>query len=456
MDFFFADQIRRYLLQFIRIFSDLKIQETRNGAKVTERVPVMYGDPSRMVASILKGNSENTVIPSPIMSVWIRGLQQDIARRQDPMFISKKNIIERSRDQNGELGTEIGNQYSLERYMPVPYVLQLQLDIWTTSTTTKLQLVEQIGTWFNDRIQLQQSTNVFDWTCLMEVILTNIEWSSRTVPQGTTSERDVASLSFDIPIWLNPPAKLMSKKWIDQVVVNVKEVNNLSDQEIDSRLLDPLGCFRELSQLIVAPDDIHLRVFHEGNSVKAELVNTTYNWSSLLKLYNLEKETTEIYLKTNDNIESSQGDIIARMQFEQNSNVAELELNIDTIPADSVRYSPISAVVNPVSKSPGNGLPLAVPGQRYLITSSHDFDSEAAIQSLHPSNPWGVLVAFANDIIEFDGTQWKVIFNSRIETNEHIITNLSNSNKYKFVNGEWIYLYQGTFNPGYWRLYGTR
>lgn len=451
-NFFYDAQIRRYLLQFIRIFADLSIEETRNGATVQERVPVLYGDPSRMVANILRNNSENTIMPSPAMSVWISGLEQAADRRQDMTHVSKKNINERARDSNGNYTDEIGNQYSLERLMPVPYTLSLQLDIWTTNTTTKMQIVEQIATWFNDRIQLQQNSNVYDWTSLFEVIMTGITWSNRGIPQGTESERDIASITFDLPIWLNPPAKLKTKRWIEQIVTNIKSVNDISDVDLDSRLLDPLGCFSNLSQVIISPDNIKLSVQSGPNGLQATLLDTNYNWTTLLQLHNLSQEQTKLYLKTDNNIDSDDGDIIADISFTENSNIANLTVDLDTVPGSTL--PDVNEIVDPLADLPGGSLPAAAVGQRYIISSDIDYPNEPAINSVNGNSPWGALTAYDGDIVQYNGTKWEVVFESRFETLE-VVNVLSTNDTLKFNRAEWIYLYQGEFTPGYWRIFGA-
>lgn len=448
-NFFYDGQIRRYLVQFIRIFADLSISENRGGSTVTERVPVMYGDPSRMVANILRGGSDNTLMPSPMMSVWIQNIAMAPARRQDPQWVGKINATERN-------GTEQGNKYTIERHMPVPYDLTLQLDIWTTSTTTKMQIIEQIATWFNDRIELQQNTNIYDWTALFEVILTDINWSGRSIPGGTTTERDIASLTFSLPIWINPPAKLKTRRWIEQVVTNIKDVGDIAIEDIDRRLSDPLGCFSDLLQIIVSPDNIYLDVKSTDDIVTATLTDTTYNWAELIDLYNLSVDSIRLHLKTNDNIEIESDDIIGTVSLTDDSKTVILELDQDTVPSTDGRLSPINGIVDPQKKSPGNGLPIAQPGQRYLIVSDNAHQSDPAIDSRDLSAPWGALLVYPNDIIEWDGVKWRIIFSANDTSTEPVITSSSNQQKYKFSGGEWRYLYYGIFNPGYWRLYGVK
>ena len=58
MDYFYDGQIRRYVTQFMRVFIGFKYK-TGGDTPVEKHVPVMYGDLTRQVASIIKDNSEN-------------------------------------------------------------------------------------------------------------------------------------------------------------------------------------------------------------------------------------------------------------------------------------------------------------------------------------------------------------------------------------------------------------
>jgi hypothetical protein len=61
---------------------------------------------------------------------------------------------------------------------------------------------------FNPSVNLQSSQNPYDWTSLAVVELINITWTARSIPQGTDDIIDVASLIFQLPIFLTPPAKV--------------------------------------------------------------------------------------------------------------------------------------------------------------------------------------------------------------------------------------------------------
>ena len=73
--FFYDKQIRRFLTQFVRVFSEFYVEygKDQDGNTTLYRVPVRYADTNRQVASIINNNSENTLTTVPIMTVYIDG-----------------------------------------------------------------------------------------------------------------------------------------------------------------------------------------------------------------------------------------------------------------------------------------------------------------------------------------------------------------------------------------------
>ena len=156
---FYDEQIIRYILQFIRLFSGFSV---KTGKKMNDgttdyfiRVPARYGDISRMAATIMKGNSENIVNSAPFIGCWIQSLQPDRARVQEPFFNDAVSVTERKFDENQQkYVNETGNRFNVRRLMPVPYLLNMQVDVWTSNTDQKLQLMEQILVLFNPALEL--------------------------------------------------------------------------------------------------------------------------------------------------------------------------------------------------------------------------------------------------------------------------------------------------------------
>jgi len=93
LDYWYDAQLRRYLLQFMRIFSGFKVSEgVRNGSTYYNKVPVRYADMQRMVAHILTKGSENLVNSTPFISCNIQSLLIARDRAQDPMLVSKVQV----------------------------------------------------------------------------------------------------------------------------------------------------------------------------------------------------------------------------------------------------------------------------------------------------------------------------------------------------------------------------
>jgi len=227
MDFFYDGQIRRYVTQFMRVFIGFKYQA---GDGEERLVPVMYGDLSKQVASIIKENSENKMPTVPRISCYITGLELDTSRLADSTFVSKMQVRERTyEDVNGKrvYGNEQGAGYTVERLMPTPFKLKVKADIWTSNTDQKLQLLEQILILFNPSLEVQTTDNYIDWTSLSVIYLSSTSFSSRTIPQGAAEDIDIASLEFEMPIYITPPAKVKKLGVVRAVVQNM--FNNTGD-----------------------------------------------------------------------------------------------------------------------------------------------------------------------------------------------------------------------------------
>ena len=452
----------------MRIFSDIKVRNgpDSNGLYTIQRVPIMYGDPSWMVAQLIKGASENTLLPSPMFSAWIENIKMSPERRQNPQYVSKVSTVERAFDPIENVYTDgPGVRQDVERYMPVPYDLYFRLDVWTTNVTNKLQIMEQICTIFNPSIQLQQNSNLLDWTSIFGVWLEDIIWTNRSIPQGGEQDRDVMSFKFKVPAWINPPAKLKRSGLVAEIVTNV-----FSTTDDIQRIRDKIDGTYDLFRSDISANSIQI-ITTEGNYkisvVKREvdeiiLLNeygqesADISWEDLIQKYGqITPDVTKIRLKLDPNIDLSDYDIIGNIvQDPTQKNVLKFYPDFDTLPANTLL--PILSIIDPVEVSPGNGLPAAIPGQRYLITSKNSKETSPVIPVDVPTSPWGQsIIVYINDIIEFNGAEWVVSFDSRNAVNKNYVINNSNNIQYTFdnING-WTYTYYGVYSPGYWRIDG--
>jgi hypothetical protein len=452
----------------MRIFSDIKVRNgpDANGLFTIQRVPILYGDPSWVIAQMIKGASENTLLPSPMFSAWIENVKMSPNRRQDTQYVGKVSTIERHfNEQTQTYDSQPGVRQDVERYMPVPYDFFFRLDLWTTTAnlTTKLQLLEQIQMIFNPSIQLQQNSNLLDWTSIFEVWLEDIIWSNRSIPQGGTDDRDVLSFKFKIQGWINPPAKLKRSGLIAEIVTQVFNVSDV--QDIAGRLdgeYDPFTCIGGIPiQIVTTEGNYRISVAKGPTTDTITLLNEfgqidpNLSWFDLIQKYGqITPDITKIRLKLDPDLDVTDSDIIGGIiQDPLQQNVLLFTPDLDTLPG--VTLSPITVIIDPTEIFPGNGLPVATAGQRYLLTSHNSTGEEPAIPPNVSTSPWGqFLVAYPNDIIEFNGINWIVAFDSRTAIGKNYVVNNSNSSQYTFdsTTHEWTYTYYGLYQPGYWRI----
>ena len=62
--------------------------------------------------------------------------------------------------------------------------------------------------------------------------------------------------------------------------------------------------------------------------------------------------------------------------------------------------------------------------------------------------------ASENDIIEWDGNDWNIVFDASTYTNTSTvyITNLNTGVQYKWTGTEWILSFEGEYRKGSWRI----
>jgi hypothetical protein len=166
----------------------------------------------------------------------------DTSRLGDSSYVGKVHIRERAVDPvTGTYTSRQGDNYTVERLMPTPFKLSVKVDIWSASTDQKLQILEQILMLFNPSLEIQTTDNYIDWTSLSVVDLTDVTFSSRTIPTGTSTDIDIATLALSTPIWLSPPAKVKRLGVTTSIIANILGGISVPDSGyIDGLGVDPL------------------------------------------------------------------------------------------------------------------------------------------------------------------------------------------------------------------------
>jgi hypothetical protein len=433
----------------------------KDGTGKIIQIPVMYGDPSRQAASVLKKNSENTVPSAPFIACYIKGLKYEQTRLQDPTFVSKVQIREREYNEDTQQYTYAqGQGYTVERIMPAPYKLTFSADIWTTNSDQKLQIIEQLAYLFNPSLELQTTDNYLDWTSLTVLQLDDINWTNRQIPQGAEQNIDIGNLTFSTPIWITPPAKVKRLGIITKIIASA--FVNPTDS-ID------LGYDQPLFKTVVTPGNFELMVLdnvasllknHSASGIDDTTIPSgTASWFSLLDLYpgQFRAGLTKIFLTTSDGNE-----IIAYISLDPNDDTKMLlNFDRDTVPSNTIITSSynvngrgtVDAIINPETYSPSN----VAAGTRYLILEGINDTAEFGQEGFVGPVAWqnsdnSDFQANANDIIEWNGTEWHVIFNSTISNDIIYITNSYTGIQYKWESGSWSKSFEGIYIPELWRL----
>ncbi len=463
MDYFYDAQLKRYLTQFIRVMSNFSY---KNAKGQLTRVPAIYGDMNRQVAQILKKNSENVIPTAPFIACYIKDIQFEISRLQDPTFISKVNI--REREYNADTGQYLytqGSNYTIERIMPSPFVVSFTADIWATNTDQKMQLWEQIVVLFNPSLEIQTTDNYVDWTSLSVLTMDTMTWSSRSIPQGMDQDIDVCTLNFKSPIWITPPAKVKKLGIITKIISDVYALSN-GEISADYSNPDAVAIFGGNSdaRIVVTPGNYDLLVLDNVATIiksQADLqgdnetipTNTT-SWRQILDMYpgKFRAGLSQLRLQKADGNE-----IVAYISLDPTDETKmSLNFDADTIPTNTIigiRGS-IDAIINPETYNPPNDI---ISGTRFLILENLNINTSFNDPGYDGPDAWKNLdgtdfQAYANDIIEWDGSKWNIIFDAAETETVTYITNSYTGIQYKWENQQWSKSFEGIYDKALWRL----
>jgi hypothetical protein len=458
---FYDGQVKRYLTQFMRLMSSFSYKDAK-GNLVT--IPVRYGDMTRQVASIINKNSENVIQSAPFIACYIKDLQFDRTRLQDPTFVHKLNIRERAFDENNqEYLNYQGSNYTVERIMPTPYIATFAADIWTTSFDQKLQIFEQLSVLFTPSLEIQTSNNYIDWTSLSVLEIESQTFESRTIPQGLETSISISNYTFKSPIWISPPAKVKKLGIITKIINNIfNEGNGVDDPErifLDiegdsKKIITPSGC--ELLVLEGRAKLLPIKKINIQLTIDQQITENLQNWMSILDLYpgKFQNGLSQLRLLKSNNTE-----IVAFMSINsENESEMILTYDADTIPENTIlsdltntyNRGTIDAIIDPTAYNPGT----PTVDTRYLILEDINYHPG---QTFSGPKAWKNLdntdfSARANDIIQWDGSKWNIIFNSQLTNDVTYITNLYTGIQYKWEDNQWSKSFEGLYEEGSWRL----
>jgi len=421
MQYFYDGQIRRYITQIVRAFSNFSYRDGDGDIKV---VPVLYGDITRQVGSIIRENSDNKLPSAPRMGVYVTSLQMDRSRLSDSSYVSKINLREKAFDENtSSYVAQQAKGYTVERLHPTPYTLSVNVDVWSTSTDQKLQILEQIFMLFNPDLEFQTSDNYVDWTSLSALYLEDINFSSRTIPVGTQDDIDVATLGFTAPIYISPPSKVKKLGIITDIITGVysQDAGTISLEGFNPPTTSDQGAS---SGVTVLPDGTVVNAGNVGITSTSSVSDTGLDLSNPIvtsyrdfdviinddeaKLAKNKKLRVgdiswlniieaELPAKYQPNISQIRlrraelsGEIIGTFNIPSNDNhTMIIDWDEDTLPANTIITGPtktdgtIDYIIDPISFNPQT---VKTPGVRLLLLGPIGYKVERSFKATTSSN----------------------------------------------------------------------
>ena len=202
-------QFERYLSQFIRVFSGFQTQDgiERNGTRQLKRVPVVYGNMSRITAHMLKKGDKYLNQKIPIIGVNLEGIEVNVEARRNSRHVEEFSTYK----------SNPTNPRNIERLIGPPFILSLSVSIYASSTVELFDIVEQILLIFNPRITITVDSKALNADHITEIELTGIN-SELQYPLGMDQQVVVYSLVFQVPVRLRYPASAeVSTDFIQQI-----------------------------------------------------------------------------------------------------------------------------------------------------------------------------------------------------------------------------------------------
>ena len=418
---------------------------------------------------------------APRMGVYVTNLELDRNRLADASFISKVHLRERAYDSdNNEYLNTQGKNYTVERLMPTPYTLSVAVDLWSTNTEQKLQILEQILMLFNPSLEIQTTDNYVDWTSLSVVEISSINFSNRSIPTGTDSEIDVATLNFTTPIYISPPTKVKKLGVVTQIIASIynertgnidlgqsmpelqaysddytKSVKSTITKSADGTI-DSSATTKEDADAVIATTAIgyDLLVMNNVGQVIDKGVAGAINWNKIIQTLpgKYSAGLSRILLNRQDINTRVSGTFAIN---ELNENQLIINWDEDTIPTDTV-FTGVTArgtvdyIIDPTKFNPTD---IKQTGTRLLLLADVNNDADAwknTDTTLTDMNE--------NDIVEWNGSAWTVLFDAsanlinsdNFETK--FITNLNTGIQYKWTGEQWLLSFEGEYRKGTWQI----
>lgn len=449
LQYFYGAQTERIIKHLIRLFGGFTVLNNHDdaGNPVYRRVPCRYGDISTQSASILQGNSENTLKTAPFITISINRFNMSRENIRSPLVEDVVAGINKYDSTTGQYTDELESVYQIKRQNPVPWDLEFNVDVWTTTSTNKFELFEQIATLFNPAVELQVSTNPHDWTSKMTIENTGYTHSSRAFPQGSEYNLDIATFNFKTTIWLSLPVAVSRAKLINQITmqINAGQINDSVISDVESISIDVYAPSNHNISVYKSPDlSVSNYIYYAkllGPYYK-ELSDEgeQYSWEQLIRYYNGGDFPDSTQLRLLNTLEGT--GIVGEVALTAEPNV--IEITIDDATMEPTTDDPIDGIIDP-SRYDYDDMVSKSDGTRFIV---HDSVERFNLELWNQDN--NELFAEPGDIIEKTAGVWGIASSTGDPV---IVDNQVNWKRYKYLTDVgWHELIKSKYSTGLWRL----
>ena len=247
-DYYYHQIFRKSIIAFGTVFNNIIVKrkkpgvDRKTGDKSLEafKVPIQYGPYMKYLAIIAaepNAERQQLQISMPRMSFEIKGLNYDGSRKLVPTQFAKTVPPKGTSDDGRPV------QYS--QYLPVPYNLEIELNILAKNQDDGLQILEQILPNFHPSLNV--SIEVIDVTHEerdIAIVLNGIGYTDDYVGDYTTRRTLIWTLNFTVKTYLFGPVD--AQRDIRKIVLDyrtdiVKRATELRyTAEVESTLTPPV------------------------------------------------------------------------------------------------------------------------------------------------------------------------------------------------------------------------
>ena len=248
-NYYYQKQIKKYLIQFMAIFSGLQVaigKNDNNSETDLMKVPIVYGPKDRVVAAIKANNSPNVPVRLPVLTCKIL----DIEMANDRMKGQGTKYRSKSFPRGGSFPEDI---YGVEKLMPIPYYFGMELNVLASNEDQHFQILEQLFILFRPDLYFSTSDDSQDWTSINTVKFNNITLEDN-YPPGAERRIISTNMNFQFLAYMSAPANVRdnlinSIKLRLQTLSEIKDFDNFREEAASKSIENEYDNIFDISDL---------------------------------------------------------------------------------------------------------------------------------------------------------------------------------------------------------------